>query len=418
MGLIQKAIGGGGEGEWNPDKTLQNAVLDPTENLTGAANASGSSISNAWKTSVNDPLAKLGDKATQAWDQVSSLFNPTANQGILANQAGINGPGTTPVQVTAPAMGGGTGPGSVGSMQAPTAVALGAQDPKFKAAQLAAISQLQGQAAGTGPSVAANQLKAAQEANLAATIAQANTARGAAGPAMARAAMQTNAEMQGRAAQEAATARLQEQMQAAGMLGQIAGQGREQELAGVTAAADVGLQNQQLAQQFQGVQGQLAAQYAQMGLDAQQANQAADLKLKELIQNGAISQQQLQMAALTGDRDFLGNMLNAGGGAIGGLATLFSDENLKTNIEDAEPALRTFLDNLSAYEYDYKDKKHGAGRYVSPMAQDLLKSDIGRSMVIEKEEGLAVDYGRGFGALLAAQASLNKRLAKIEKKRA
>ena len=41
------------------------------------------------------------------------------------------------------------------------------------------------------------------------------------------------------------------------------------------------------------------------------------------------------------------------------------------------------------------------------------------SMVMETNDGvLAVDYGRGFGALLAAQAPLNKRLAKIEKKRA
>ena len=77
-----------------------------------------------------------------------------------------------------------------------------------------------------------------------------------------------------------------------------------------------------------------------------------------------------------------------------------------------------FLAALSSNAYEYKDKaKHGTGRYFSPMAQDLEKTEVGKSMVVEGADGVKmVDYSRGFGVLLAAQAQLNKRLSEMEGK--
>ena len=52
------------------------------------------------------------------------------------------------------------------------------------------------------------------------------------------------------------------------------------------------------------------------------------------------------------------------------------------------------------------------------MAQDLEKAgSLGKNMVEENEEGVKmVNYAKGYGAILAAQAHLNKRLDEIEKK--
>jgi len=52
------------------------------------------------------------------------------------------------------------------------------------------------------------------------------------------------------------------------------------------------------------------------------------------------------------------------------------------------------------------------------MAQDLEKAGkIGKSMVKNTEYGKMVDYGKGFGSILAAQVQLNERLKELEKKK-
>lgn len=76
--------------------------------------------------------------------------------------------------------------------------------------------------------------------------------------------------------------------------------------------------------------------------------------------------------------------------------------------------LKGFLDNLKATKYQYKDEKWGAGDHVSPMAQDLEKSDLGKQMVVDTPQGKMVDYGKGFGYMLAAQAHNHRRLGDLE----
>lgn len=107
-----------------------------------------------------------------------------------------------------------------------------------------------------------------------------------------------------------------------------------------------------------------------------------------------------------------------GGGGLGsimGLVGMMSDENLKENIEGAETDLNEFLDGLTAHKYNYKDpEKDGHGKFVSVMAQDLEKSALGRSMVIDTPRGKMVDYGRGFAAMLAANVMLHQKLKRLE----
>jgi hypothetical protein len=191
------------------------------------------------------------------------------------------------------------------------------------------------QASGQGPSVAGNQLRVGQEANLASAMALMNSQRGQPNPALARQTMQTEAQIQGKMAQEAATARLQEQMQAAGMLNNVAGTARGQDIGLATSQAGLdqqsemaryqtsvqqAQQNAQLGAQFQDLQ----AKYASMGMTAAQANQQAAMDIEQLRTGNAIADAKNTLAERKRRDDFIAGMLKTGGslagGAIGGPA--------------------------------------------------------------------------------------------------
>jgi len=92
-------------------------------------------------------------------------------------------------------------------------------------------------------------------------------------------------------------------------------------------------------------------------------------------------------------------------------ASMFSDERLKEDVEEFNPA--DFLDSLTGYKYKYKDPKHGQGKQVGVMAQDLEKTEAGSQLVRNTPEGKVVDYGESGPAVLASLADLNKRLKEL-----
>lgn len=100
-----------------------------------------------------------------------------------------------------------------------------------------------------------------------------------------------------------------------------------------------------------------------------------------------------------------------------------SDEKQKKNISNASnPEVDDFLDNMGGHKYEYKNPNMAGAddrTHYSPMAQELEKSKIGKSMVYTDPNTNTkyVDYARGYGALMAATAELNKRLNKIEGKK-
>lgn len=82
--------------------------------------------------------------------------------------------------------------------------------------------------------------------------------------------------------------------------------------------------------------------------------------------------------------------------------------------------IHELLDNLSPYSYEYKDPKGmGAaeGTRFGIMAQDLEKSDAGRSIVMNTQSGKMVDTKQGLGLALAAMAAIHQRLKKVESKK-
>jgi hypothetical protein len=112
-----------------------------------------------------------------------------------------------------------------------------------------------------------------------------------------------------------------------------------------------------------------------------------------------------------------GGMASANSGVSGADVSAMSDERQKAGVSNGDPKLRSFYDALEAHSYRYKDPSApgaGEGRYVSPMAQELEKSDIGKTMVTDTPEGKMVDYGKGFGAMLAGQAEFHDRLKRVE----
>lgn len=109
-----------------------------------------------------------------------------------------------------------------------------------------------------------------------------------------------------------------------------------------------------------------------------------------------------------------GNMWKDALGIFAG-TTLFSDETVKTNIQPGNEQVQDFLSKIGAWEYNYKDKQDGAGTYISPMAQELASTELGKSAVVTGPNGkLMVQYGRLGGINLAASALLNQRLNKLE----
>lgn len=112
---------------------------------------------------------------------------------------------------------------------------------------------------------------------------------------------------------------------------------------------------------------------------------------------------------------FLTSLGQAGAtAALTGLVA--SDRRAKTDIQgnpDAE--LEDLLSTVKPYTFKYKDQADGAGHYLGGMAQDMQKSDIGRSMVQEQPGGkLMVDQGRAGMAALSGLALVYQKLKKIE----
>lgn len=98
-----------------------------------------------------------------------------------------------------------------------------------------------------------------------------------------------------------------------------------------------------------------------------------------------------------------------------------SDERAKKDVKSGHSPLHSWLDELEPYEYAYKDPSiAGAapGRHVSVMAQDLERTGIGKSAVVEGDDGVKrVDYGRLAGVQLAAIVDLHGRMTKLEKRK-
>jgi hypothetical protein len=245
---------------------------------------------------------------------------------------------------------------------------------------------------GNVPSAAAAQQALGLERAQRAALSQAASMRGI-NPALAlRGALATQAQMQQRGLQEAAALRAQEMARARGEA-----LGLEQARAG------------------------LYGQREQMLFAEEEARKQRELDLQ-------LARMQQQTAQEAQRKSFWGQVT---GGLMGGLAAatpfLFSDKNLKQNIQEADKETYDFLDSLAAKKYQYKDNLPNAIAQAVPapsqtvfgvIAQDAMKSKMGKSIVGQKEGYNGFEPTQSLGALLASVSALHKRIKALEANKA
>lgn len=292
-----------------------------------------------------------------------------------------------------------------------------------------AAQRLYGLADRQGPSVAQMQLQQGLEDSIAASRAQAASAQGVS-PAMAARLAQRGAESaQSSAVRDAGFLRAQEEnnqlaralqaYQGAGSLTQGA------QALGVQAMQGAGsIYGQATGQDIQ-QQSQLDDMtkfYTSAGLSLDAAQQQAQQDLWKMKQEQFNAAQGINAGVAAGNQaahnQLVGGVMQGISGGVGMLAGK-SDKRAKKNIKPGDEDIDDFLGKLSPSKYRYKNpNEDGHGDRYSVMAQELLKSKVGKTFVKDTPRGLMVDYGSGLGAMLAAQARLNKRIGQLEKKRA
>jgi len=167
----------------------------------------------------------------------------------------------------------------------------------------------------------------------------------------------------------------------------------------------------------------MAGQQATAGLaERNQAQQQYGQLLQGLRQqdlNAALGSRQTAVSAYSaqnagekekGNAEKYGPMIEGGGAA---LMKLMSDRRVKKNIRGGDHDASKALDGLRAYTYAYKNRKHGDGKQLGVMAQDLERAGLGQA-VIDTPDGKAVHVGKLAGANTAMLAALGRRVAKLE----
>ncbi len=86
--------------------------------------------------------------------------------------------------------------------------------------------------------------------------------------------------------------------------------------------------------------------------------------------------------------------------------------------------VQRFLDSLKAYTFRYKEPRHelkaqpNGGKYLGVMAQDVEKTETGKQIVTENEEGTKqLELWPLVSALTGGVGHLNERIKNLEAKK-
>jgi hypothetical protein len=180
-------------------------------------------------------------------------------------------------------------------------------------------------------------------------------------------------------------------------------------------AAQSAFQERQAFLQQAGAQDERALDLLRQKLEIDTAAKRTQQDYERARSGAAAQQSQLLSQAKQAQQGALGGLIQGGM-----MAYALSDETQKKNIKPAKKQVDSFLKELNARQFEYKQPDSlGAseGKKVGIMAQDLEKSSLGKQMVKEVNGNKMVDMAGGFSAVLAAQARLNERLENLEKKK-
>jgi len=357
---------------------VSTAVNDVGSILGGAGGSAGSAVSSLVS---RDPLASLGDGLGNIGSSLdpSNIIKGLIPEVPIADQSKL-------IQAIANLQGQsdyfGREGNSLISGAAKTLTGAGNNS----------LNLMQGAAQGTAPSAAQAQLMAGKDAAIQSQQAMANSGNMSQMLGGQKAAMDNAANIAQGAANQAAQLRANEMATARQAYG-------NQALGQANAFGNMGM--------------------SELNLSAQQQAQAAQ---------AAQQQAQLQQGALGQTSEFraraIGGIMNSAGGMGAAALTptaapaVASDKNLKKHIKDGSKDVQSFLDSLSAKTFEYKDPDGVAGKtpgkHMGIIAQDIEKSPVGDSMIIESPEGRHIDMPSAMGMLMSAAANMNDRINEIE----
>jgi len=182
---------------------------------------------------------------------------------------------------------------------------------------------------------------------------------------------------------------------------------RAQAGAGQIAAGDSAMLR---AQEMQSAQEAYAQDLnrQQTALQNREATKAGISSQTQQLQAGAnLNKQQQTKKLFTSGMDMASNFMGG------------SDENIKKNVKNVSSKdLEDFAEKLNAKKFNYKQPNgelYQDGEVTGVMAQDLEKSKIGKTMVVDSDEGKMVDFKRAVPVTMAAISDIMKRIKKIEK---
>lgn len=281
--------------------------------------------------------------------------------------------------------------------------------------QTQALGMLWDAANGKTPSVAQQQMQQGLAQSQAAQMSAAQSARGGAGAfaAAQRLAQNNMGAQQQNVVADSSMMRAQEMANARGQLFGALAQKRAQDLQAAGLSYDQAMQQAQLELANRGGNDASYLRLLGMGQAGNMANQQGQLAYNQLA-SGAASQN----AAGAGQNSAATLAMLA---ALAGAA---SDERLKTSIldesEEAAPyvprykgsASATMLEHLTPISYEYKADP-GKRRY-GIVAQDLERSPMGASIVIDTPGGKVVDTRHAALVALGALADMHGRVKKLE----
>ena len=291
---------------------------------------------------------------------------------------------------------------------------------QFVGDQAALIQSLQQQAAGQGPNIAGQMLKAEQDKLLNQQLAMAASQSGRALPAAQRQIAQQGALGQQQALQQAAIMRAQEQMAAQQQLSQALGTFRGQDIqraglgleaarANQDTALRRALANQQAKQQANMAQSEQAFQAQRFAAEQDFARQQAEEQRRQMMEQLKAQREQAALSAKTGleqaklgyeverqnaqqqlKNQIIGSALSTG--AQAGVAAL-SDKRAKNSIKDfSEKDLNAFFKAIKPKTYKYNNEHWGnggsPGEKIGFLIQDIENTKVGKSLVKPHESGL------------------------------
>lgn len=147
------------------------------------------------------------------------------------------------------------------------------------------------------------------------------------------------------------------------------------------------------------------SQLAGFGQDATNSMVNASANYGNSVSNNYMGLGNANAAAQVAQSNRFNNLL--GQGAQGAtMALMASDERLKTEITPINKEdLEEMKFHLKAFAFKYKDELFGKGEWIGVMAQDLEKSKIGKTLVVEDEQGnKLVDLKKVMSLFLATLA--------------